>query len=198
MENVRIRLIYSPNLAREHVEAAYAGLEPFKRFNALVEAACANESGAFKGVKHSRLLRRIALAKDDIFLDSVMTGRPDDKRSVLGIAVTPHQMMLSAGSQEATCGLGGYMSGAMVSICWPLQLENPNPVIAAMVKYQAGNLLFPREKGTTPACLNPCVMQENPDFLDFAQRALECGLDLCEDCAATIKSTIMRLSKGLN
>ena len=198
MEKVRIRLIYSPNLAREHVEAAWSGLEPFKRFNALVEAACANEPGAFRDVKFSRLLRRIALAKDVITLDSVMTGRADDERTVFGIAITPHQMVLSTGSTEATCGLGGYMSGAMVSLSWPLQLEEPKPVIAAMVRYEAGQLLFPREKGASTACPNPCVMQDNPDFLEFAERALAGALDFCEGCASTIRSTILRLSRGLN
>jgi len=198
MDRVRIRLIFPPTIAREHVEAAYAGLEPFRRFNALVEAACASDPGAFTQVRFSRLLRKIALAEEDIRLDSVMTGSANDRRTIFGIAITPHHMMLSSDSSETTLGLGGYLGAGLVSLSWPLHLEEPNPVIAAMVKYQAGQLLFPREKGTAPACRNPCMMQESPDFFEFVNQVFAGGLDFCGECASTIKSTIIRLSTSLN
>ncbi len=195
MKNVTLRLIYPGTLAREHVKAAEEGLEPFNRFKALVESAPASER-AFVDVRLSNPLRRVVNADGDIRVKDLLRDAFSDGSNIFGIALTPNFLIDTDG--ETVSAIGGYMASAAVSLAAPMRLPDPGPAITALVRYQASQLLIPAPEGQGAACPNECLMQETSDFSEFFQLVVFPGIDLCRDCAAAIKSTIMRLSHGMN
>lgn len=154
MDNVTLRLIYPRSLPQQHLLAARAGLEPFKDFNVQIESRCAIQESAYRRLRYPKLLRSMALAERNIRLRCIDPDSPVDiSHNVFGIVLTPYLIIPGTDRRESISALGGYMTGAVVSLGNPLLLQDPGPIISAMVKYNASKLLIPSEGPQTAATI---------------------------------------------
>ncbi len=195
MKNVTLRLLYSSYAPLTHVVVAQGSLDSFKCFGALAESACTEENHALDGVKHPRLLRRIASARGDIRLDRMPRSLLDQMgsdlgiTSVFGIAMTPFPMMRFIGDELVSLpGSSQYMKCAAVSLAMmsrPIDLD----ILTAIVKREAGHI-FVKKKHCPD---ERCMLQGYFDFSEFVRRIVIPGLDFCEDCRDEIEGRVHRL-----
>ncbi len=188
-----LRLIHPASIAPRQVEAAMAGLDPFRGFGIMVESVPACHI-AFEGVRHPDSLRQVAFAESDVRIDSIRTS-PGDLGRVFGIAVTPHRILCSSDSDiMVIAGMGGYLESGVLSFNTPLkQLETlRNLMITMLLTYEAGHLLIPKKEA--PDCPDEhCLMRRNSGFPQTLQR-MTAKMDFCAECSGAIMETVRQLT----
>jgi hypothetical protein len=199
MQNLTLRLIYPPSVPTPQLKAARSGLESFSRFGINVESAIASEK-AFIDVRCPVPLRNVAYADKDIRIDS-FPGISDDQRTVFGIAITPHSIIIRDGGKDRILvAMGGYLKSGAISLRCSKELPERmrQKGITAAVKYEAGHLLIPSPDGLAPNCDNGCLMRRPTSFLQFVHDIVSNNLDFCKDCCHAIEETIRQRRINLN
>jgi hypothetical protein len=187
MKRVTLRLIYPSSVASELLDAADAGLKPFRRFNVIAESSCADEKGAFKGVKFSKTLREVVSSAGTIQLDMLPKNPFGDFGKVFGIILTPHRMQKAEGDIIVTLSASARQSGYAILSLDKLRDPRFSNILAPMVKREAARIFL---SGGICADGN-CLMQDITRFADFVARIVVPNLDFCKDCFHAIEEILL-------
>ena len=193
MRYVTLRVIYPPSMDLQHVLAAKAGLDPFRRFGIMVESVPACHA-AFEGVRYPDPLRLVAFAEKDVRIDPI-EKREEDPGHVFGIVVTPHRLLYPSEDKiMAIAGLAGHLESGVVSFSTPLRQPPTlrNLMISMLLTYEAGHLLIPTPESGTDCPDENCLMRRNSGFPQTLQRMTAKGMDFCGKCDGAIQSTLRR------
>lgn len=167
MNRVRVRVIYDPSVARNHIDAIARGVKSLERFGVLVDEGLATERTTVKPVKLGRFIRRIIEERKGDAIDFKCWGdRVADAfamspKDVLGFGVLEDQLLLARdGRIEEAVGAGRFGDIALLSLFRFREITNIDLRLRALevaAKHEAAHLFRDRH------CAEPtCVMQPKP------------------------------------
>ena len=205
MKELKVRILHPPSVTAEEVKAALRGAERFRAYGVVCDHADVTLKSALLDVKNGRRVRELVTSPEPVvhFCDlGFGVWEAFFPKSVLPLGLTPSRMREAVDESEAyklepRLGIARANEGALVSLSRiresatggsPHRSE-PDTALKAIemaVVHELGHVL-----GRKDHCARQgCVMQGNENYLDFIERFVRKGVDLCWECSSMISSSI--------